>query len=173
MFSAREVSRLAGFEKPWMLNHLEREEIFVPETEREKHHGRRRSYTFRDLVVLRAINRLLKLGARPKRISEALSQFAKVCPDIIGDASMNGILVKFAEKSGHFVVTPNHVTYCRSRDELIELIDGGQMAFSFMIDNSLSTLPVIHAAMEVTNLSWHQRRDGRVLDGIAKRYAID
>lgn len=171
MFSALEVSRLAGFEKPWMLNHLEREEIFVPETPRVKHHGIRRVYTLRDLIVLRAINRLLKMGTRPKRISEAISQFSSVCPSI-KDGDLSDILVNFARQSGHFVVTPDHVIYCRSRQELIELLDKGQLAFSFMIDNDLSTVPALHAAGEVCGLTASERRDGRVIERIARKYAI-
>jgi DNA-binding transcriptional MerR regulator len=172
MFFAREASRLAGFKKPWMLNHLEREGIFIPETEREHRHGVRRTYTFRDLIVLRAINRLLELGARPKRISDAIHQFSTACPDVMGDVTMTGLLVKFARESGHFLVTPDQVLYCRSKDEIIDLIGKGQLAFSFMIDNALSTMPSIKAAAELHALPKGKRRDTRIFDEIIKKYAI-
>jgi DNA-binding transcriptional MerR regulator len=172
MFYAREVSRLAGFEKTWMLNHLEREGIFVPETPRDKRHGVRRSYTFRDLVVLRAINRLLKLGARPKRISDAIGKFVEVCPETIGDVGMSGVLVKFAQEAGHFLVTPDTVFYRRSQEELIDLLRNGQLAFSFMIDNNLSIVPSIRAGAEIAAQSDRRRRDPRVLDEIVEKFAI-
>lgn len=172
MFSAREVSRLAGFAKPWMLNHLEREDIFLAETPRSKHHGKYRTYTFRDLVVLRAINRLLALGARPKRIKAAIETFASVCPEILGDTTMAGIQVKFASEAGHFIVTRDNVLYCRSPEELIDLLQGGQLAFSFMMDNQACTLPCISAACEVVALTPEQRKSPESLEIIAQRYAI-
>src|SRR5262245_18075907 len=95
-FTAREVSRLAGFEKPWMLNHLEREEIFIRDRPGSAHHGLHRGYTFRHVIVLRAINRLLWLGARPKRIKDAIARFKQlVLPDQEGDA-----LLEFARRAG-------------------------------------------------------------------------
>jgi DNA-binding transcriptional MerR regulator len=172
MFSAREVARLAGFTKPWMLNHLEREDIFIPETPRSKHHGKHRNYTLRDLVVLRSINRLLELGARPKRIKQAITTFASVCPDTLGEIGMDALQLKFATSSGHFVVTKDSVLYCRNTDELIDLVRGGQLAFSFMVDNEQSTLPSLRAACEVVTLSPQQRRTPGAIEKIAKRYAV-
>jgi hypothetical protein len=60
-FSAREASKLAGFDTAMMLNYLERSGTFERELSGPKHHGKKRQYTYRDLVVLRAINRLLSL----------------------------------------------------------------------------------------------------------------
>lgn len=172
MFSAREVSRLAGFTKPWMLNHLEREEIFVPQIPRSKHHGKHRNYTLRDLVILRAINRLLALGARPKRIKQSIETFASVCPDAIGEIGMDAIQLKFATNIGHFVVTKDSVLYCKNTDELVDLLRGGQLAFSFMLDNEVSTLPSLRAACEVIALSRGQRRMPNAIEMIARRHAV-
>jgi DNA-binding transcriptional MerR regulator len=171
MLSAREVSRLAGFAKPWMLNHLEREEIFLPEISRAKHHGKHRNYTFRDLVVLRAINRMLELGVRPKRIKNAIEAFGKACPDVIGDVSMQGAQLKFASESGHFVITPSEVLYCKG-DEIVSLLKGGQLAFSFMVDTGATTLPCLRAASEITALSEVQRRQPDAIERVASKYAI-
>ncbi|HEY6815947.1 MAG TPA: MerR family transcriptional regulator [Croceibacterium sp.] len=171
MLAAREVSRLAGFKKPWMLNHLEREDIFVPDHPRERHHGIHRRYTFRDLVVLRAINRLLELGARPKRIKTAIANFAKSCPEIIGDVSLQGQQLKFAQESGHFLVTSSEVLYC-PLEKVIDLLHGGQMAFSFMIDSQAATLPSLRAAAEVIALPPHKRRSAHAIERIATSHAV-
>lgn len=171
MLSAREVSRLAGFQKPWMLNHLEREEIFVPEVPRSRHHGKHRQYTFQDLVILRAINRMLELGARPKRIKTAIDTFKKACPEIIGDTSLFGFQVKFAAESGHFVVTADEVLYCKN-EEVIDLLKSGQLSFSFMINNQECMLPSLHAASQVIELSIDERRLGHRLTEIAERHAL-
>lgn len=171
MLSARELSRLAGFAKPWMLNHFEREEIFVPEIPRSRHHGRHRQYTFQDLVILRAINRMLELGARPKRIKTAIETFKEACPEIIGDTSLFGYQMKFAAESGHFVVNESEVLYCRESD-VIDLLRSGQLAFSFMINNKECVLPSLHAAAEVVELTQLERRKGSKLLEIAERHAL-
>src|SRR4051812_16733901 len=77
-FTAGEASRLAGFEKPWMLGHLEREGIFVREHATDRRPGRAKKYTFADIVVLRAINRMLVLGARPARIKKVVASLGSL-----------------------------------------------------------------------------------------------
>ena len=171
MLTAREVSRLAGFTKPWMLNHLEREGTFLPEHPRDKSHGAHRRYTFRDLVVLRAINRVLKLGARPARIRKAIHTFAQACPDIVGDVSMKGAQVKFAQKIGHFVVNSDTVLY-QTSDEIVDLLANGQLAFSFMIDGDSAISPSLRAATEVLALNSVRRRGPHALERIAEKYAL-
>lgn len=162
---------MAGFKKPWMLNHLERTNVFSPEIPKDGRHGIHRAYTFRDLVVLRAINRILELGARPARIRVAIQEFAKSCPDIIGDVSMEGVQVKFAHEVGHFVVNADSVLYC-SQDQVIDLLSKGQLAFSFMIDGKETTLPSLRAATEVLQLDSVRRRGPYALEKIAKRHAL-
>ena len=108
LFSAREVAHLAGFETTMMLDYLERSGTFCPVHDRPKHHGKKRVYGFRDLVVLRAINRLLKSGARPKRIQQAIATFATI-ENLPTDVDT---LLAFAQKSSLFVVAPDHVIYC-------------------------------------------------------------
>ena len=100
-FYISEAARLAGFNGPLMINHLERTEVFSRQLNTEKHHGKRRRYTFRDIVVLRAINRLLKLGARPKRIVEAIRYFEKMA-EIPSDIDS---LLAFSNKSSLFIVS--------------------------------------------------------------------
>lgn len=172
MFTAREVSRLAGFTKPWMLNHLEREEIFVPEISRAVHHGKHRNYTFRDLVVLRAINRLLELGARPKRVKQAIQSFSAICPDVLGDVNMQGMQLKFAQNSGHFILTPEGVLFAKDHEEIVDLLKNGQLAFSFMVDGSSAIMPSMKAACELRDLGKSSGDRWRLLEQIAVRHAI-
>lgn len=168
-FSASEVSRLAGFEKPWMLNHLEREAIFVPDRLRARLHGKHRRYSFRDIVVLRAINRLLKLGARPKRIKDSIETFQKVCPPASGDDA----LLAFAKESCFFVVTEKEVLFCKDPDALLDLAKKGQLAFSFMVDSNREIGPAIEAG--VYYLDQVQRgssRGGKLLQRTTKRFRL-
>lgn len=168
-FSAKEVSRLAGFEKPWMLNHLEREGTFVPERKRDRHHGKHRSYTFRDIVVLRAINRLLKLGARPKRIRDSIETFERIFPAVDGEDA----LLAFARLSCFFVVTDKHVLFCRDSDELLDLARNGQLAFSFMLDGHQEITPAIEAGLfYLEQVQKGEIRGEILLEATAKRFLL-
>ena len=133
-FKASEAARLAGFSSPLMLNYLERSEVFERECARQKHHGKARAYTYRDIVILRSINRLLELGARPKRIQQALKKFNEI-RELPNDADS---LMQFAKASSFFIVTQDEVIYCRTDKELISLTKSGQLAFSFMMSSGSS-----------------------------------
>ena len=101
-----------------------------------------------------------------------MEKFASVCPEILGDVSLQELQLKFATDAGHFVVTQDSVLYCRNTDELVDLLKGGQLAFSFMLDNQVCTLPSLRAACEVVTLSSEQRRSPAAIDIIARRYSI-
>lgn len=143
-FYASEVSRLAGFKSTVMLNYLERVGIFQPENLREPHHGKSREYTYRDLVVLRAINRLLEMGARPKRIEEAISTFEKISEM---PASADSLL-EFCRKSSSFIVSKTEVLYAKDSRSLINLTKQGQMELAFVIDISRTLSGVAKAARD-------------------------
>ena len=167
-FSAAEASRLAGFEKPWMMNHLEREGTFVPERKRDRHHGKHRCYTFRDIVVLRAINRLLKLGARPKRIRDSIETFERVFPS---NEDRDELLV-FARSSCFFAVTEKQVLFCKDDGELLDLAKGGQLAFSFMLD-SRQIGPAIEAAVfYLEEVEKGRQRGDSLLELAVERFAL-
>jgi DNA-binding transcriptional MerR regulator len=143
-FYASEVSRLAGFKSTVMLNYLERVGTFQPENLRIPHHGKNREYTYRDLVILRAINRLLEMGARPKRIAEAISTFKKISQ--IPDSS--DALLEFCRKSSSFVVNKAEVLYAHNPQSLINLTRQGQMELAFVIDISRTLSGVARAARD-------------------------
>ena len=129
-YSALELSWLAGFKTTVMLNYLERSGIFLPESERTPHHGKKRQYSFRDLVVLRSIKRLLDMGVRPKRISQAIQTFHHIeqLPDNVDS------LLEFSQKSAHFVVSGDHVLYCETPQSIVDLTKGGQLEMAFILD---------------------------------------
>jgi DNA-binding transcriptional MerR regulator len=164
-FTAKEVSRLAGFKSGLMLNYLEQSGTFSRERHGEPHHGKWREYTFRDLVILRAINRLLLLGARPKRIQQSMAAFAKF-KDLPNDVDS---LAAFARKSSLFVVTADSVFFCEP-DELLDLSKNGQLAFSFMVDNKIALGPVAEAVkFYFQALDKNLPRNGSTLERVLKR----
>jgi DNA-binding transcriptional MerR regulator len=129
-FFCGEVSRLAGFEKPWMLNYLERSEIFVRETATDRRHGKVRKYTFRDIVVLRAIKKMLDVGLRPVRVKEVLQNLAteEGLPNTREAAQL------FAKNTNSmFFISKDAVLFAKSDDEILDLTSGRQLSFSFMV----------------------------------------
>lgn len=163
-FTASEVARLAGFKTVLMLNYLERSGTFEREGGATPHHGKWRRYSFRDLVILCAINRLLLLGARPKRIQEAMRTFCAI-KNLPDDAAS---LAEFARKSSLFVVTPSEVLFCDC-DALVELSRAGQLAFSFMLDNRVVLGPVATAVAEYADAAAKNGRNRAKLEGILRR----
>lgn len=166
-FTAREVAGLAGFKTALMLNYLERSKVFQREYHAGPHQGKQRLYSYRDLVILRAINRLLLLGARPKRIEDAMRTFRQI-EDLPHDAES---LAEFARKSSLFVVTADQVLFCDC-DALVELSRGGQLAFSFMVDNHTVLAPVVGAVTEYAKVAEGRRRNRKVLDAVLKRWKV-
>ena len=168
-FSASEASRLAGFEKPWTLNHLERERTFVAERTRDRGHGKHRSYSFRDVVILRAINRLLKLGARPKRIRDSIETFERVFPP----AEDEDALLVFARQSCFFVVTETQVLFCRDSYELLDLARKGQLAFSFMLDSGQEIGPAVEAGLfYLEEIRQGEPRGQKLLERTARHFHL-
>lgn len=168
-YTAAEVSRLAGFETQMMLNYLERVGIFEPEIARQPHHGKKRQYTFRDLIVLRAINRLLVMGARPKRISEAIKTFQKIeqLPNDIDS------LMEFSRKSSMFIVNKDSVLYCDTPEAIVDLTKGGQLELAFVLD-----IPMTLSGVAKTAKDYNDRRPSghtpkrSILERLSKQHGI-
>jgi DNA-binding transcriptional MerR regulator len=139
VFTAGEASRLAGFSKPWMLAHLEREGIFVREHVTDRRHGKVRKYTFADIVILRAINRLLALGARPARIKSLLANLSML-PEFRG--SQRSVLARLSKVEASIIIGDGAVYFVRSDQEVVDLLKGGQLAFGFMVHVQAEIRPV-------------------------------
>jgi DNA-binding transcriptional MerR regulator len=169
-YSAYEVSRLAGFGTTVMLNYLERSGIFQPEIDRKPHHGKKRNYSFRDLVVLRSINQLLNMGARPKRISQAIQTFYKIeqLPD-----NLESMLV-FCRRSSMFIVNKDRILYCESPEAIIDLTNGGQLELAFVLNVPSALSGVADAVSDYNDHIQSGRRNAKskVLDRLTTKYGI-
>jgi DNA-binding transcriptional MerR regulator len=138
-FTAGEVSRLAGFAKPWMLTHLEREQIFCREHASDKRHGRARKYTFSDVVILRSINRLLEIGARPARIKKILSQLGEVEGLRGSRKQVEALSMRLGTR---LFVTDSDAHILDGDQKVIDLLSSGQFAFGFMVEFKDCVRPV-------------------------------
>jgi len=131
---------LAGFAKPWMLGHLEREGIFVREHAEDTRHGRARKYTFADIVILRSINRLLEIGARPARIKAIISTLGKIS----GLSGTREQVEALSRTLGTRLFISEKEAFILDDDQrLLSLLSTGQLAFGFMIEFSECVRPVV------------------------------
>lgn len=146
-FTAGEASRLAGFAKPWMLAHLEREQIFVRQDAGDRRHGKVRKYTFTDVVILRSINRLWAMGARPARIKKVLARLSKL-PEFSG--SQRTVLTRLSKAEASIMIAEGDVYFVRSDKEVIDLLRGGQLAFGFMVHVQSEIRPVCDVVQAYT-----------------------
>jgi DNA-binding transcriptional MerR regulator len=139
MYTAAEASRLAGFEKPWMLVHLEREAIFCRAHAGDKRQGRARKYTFTDVVILRSINRLLELGARPARIKKILSGLGQTKGL---DGTRKQVEALSRSLGTRLFVSDQQAFIVDDDKTIMDLLSSGQLAFGFMVDFSNCVRPV-------------------------------
>lgn len=132
---AKKVAYLVGI-SPQMLDYLEREGIFerdqiraLDEDVRRKK-GLRRDYTFRDIVVLKAIARLLERGVSVRRLRKALLEFAR---DARFECDRRQI--RYDQRAVQFLVTDGTQVYFRSGGgSVTSLLEAGQNAFHFVLD---------------------------------------
>ena len=123
-FGSREASALAGFRTVHMLDYLCRSGIVVPSKAPSRGRGRKRFYTFGDLVLLRSINKLLAKGLPVKKLAEALGVLQKRFREISADHASP----KYLFTDGVRVIWQDDTS------GLVDLTAGGQFAFSFVID---------------------------------------
>jgi DNA-binding transcriptional MerR regulator len=129
VITSAKAAKICGFESVYMIDYLQRSGVYVPSKNRRSGRGRRREYSFKDLVILRTIATLLKNGASVASLKNALVDFqgAKWEAD---RASMQfeGSVARY------MIAVGGKVLFAKSEDRLYDLTQNGQMVFSFIID---------------------------------------
>ncbi|WP_160119076.1 MerR family transcriptional regulator [Sphingosinicella microcystinivorans] len=123
-----------------MVNYLERQNIYrgelIPEVPRK---GIRRRYTFRDLVILRAISDLLRKGVSVKKLKVAIDKLStenglKFIPNGI---EYNSEIIRY------FITDGVDIYFRGSKGNPLSITSDGQISFAFVIDFS-----DIHASLK-------------------------
>lgn len=117
-----EAARLSGLSKH-MLTYLGRTEI-LPPSGSEPRRGRRRAYTFSDVIFLRVIAELLEKGIEVKRLREALKRAR--------DETSSWIDIR--RNPRRYLVTDGTELYVNRKGRLESKTVNGQFAFAFVID---------------------------------------
>ena len=122
-FDIRQAAALCGLKQP-MLDYLCRQGILVPSLPKHRGRGRKRRYTFGDVVMLRVLAKLLGRGISVKRIRDALIALRKHHAAITPTSLPERYLITDGEA----------VFLWRSKTTLETLDEAGQMTFAFVIE---------------------------------------
>ena len=121
-FDAIEACRRSKLSRT-MLDYLTREGLIVPSGTPKRSRGKKRLYSFGDVVTLRVIAKLLKSGIEVRRLRRALKRFRTK----ISKCEPGKIPFRFLISDGTEVFFENEGT-------IESLTQNGQLAFVFLID---------------------------------------
>lgn len=128
-YSPKEAQQLCGFKTVAMIDYLQRTGVFQPYGKKGRQRGKRREFSFKDLLVLKAIKRLLDSGASVSLLKKSLQDFQKIRwsadPVTLED---HGQIIRY------LFVSAESVYLKKDSDSLIDLSKKGQLTFSFIID---------------------------------------
>ena len=119
-----EALRLSGLKSDVMLIYLSRIGVLKPSGDERAGRGRRRRFTFNDVVFLKAVANLLAQGIEVKRLGNALRQ-AKADADQWMDIRKAPI---------RYLITDGTDVFFRKEGQLESLTVKRQFAFGFVID---------------------------------------
>lgn len=139
-FSAERARELCGFQSVAMIDYLQRSGVFTPVGHRKKRRGRGRRFEFRDLLVLKAIKRLLDSGASVANLKKSLIK--------VQDLNWISDPTTLEDKEGiikFLIVSHDSIYLKRDADMIIDLSKNGQLTFSFIID-----LDLLHAELRTS-----------------------
>lgn len=106
-----------------MVNYLCRHKIVLPSNGRRRGRGVQRLFSFGDIVVMRAIAKLLSGGVSVYRLRRALASLRGMHPSI----TQTGM-------PAAYLVTDGHEVFLRHRSGVLELLAKGQLAFAFVVE---------------------------------------
>ncbi|MFN3569422.1 MAG: MerR family transcriptional regulator [Polaromonas sp.] len=121
-FTAAQAARLSGLSRA-MLNYLCREEVIEPSCSCTRGHGIPRHYSFGDVVALRLVAKLSKVGISSLRLRKGLQHLKQFQPGITLSAL----------PASHIVTDGQHI-YLRGGNDALERATDGQYAFAFVVE---------------------------------------
>ncbi len=120
------------------LDYWARTDLVVPSVRHASGSGTQRLYSFRDIVVLKVVKRLLDAGVSLQNIRKAIETLRRWGEDDLATMTL--------------ISDGTTVYECRSPEEVVDLLQGGQGVFGIAIggafkeiQGSLAELPSAHA----------------------------
>jgi len=137
-FSIGQAAAFSGLTLP-MVNYLCRSKIIKPSNGERRGRGVQRLFSFGDLVVMRAVKRLLDGGVTVYRLRRGLEALRSVHPEIT-ETSMPAA----------FLVTDGKEVFLKHTSGVLELLANGQFGFAFVVEmESLRKEAVVFAHTNV------------------------
>lgn len=121
-FSIGQAATFSGLSLT-MVNYLCRESIVVPSNGPRRGRGVQRLFSFGDIVVLRAVAKLLEGGVSVYRLRRALKELRRMHPEITA-----------SRMPAAYLVTDGREVFLRHRSGVLELLNSGQLSFAFVIE---------------------------------------
>jgi DNA-binding transcriptional MerR regulator len=118
--SAKAAARISGLSAD-MVNYLCRYKIVVPSGNKRRGPGIERKYTYSDVLLLRAIAKMLSQGISVLRLKKSLAAFQR----------RGGTATDIAKRK-YFLTDGYNVYFADSA--ALELLDSGQMMFAFVLE---------------------------------------
>ena len=123
-FTTREATALAGFKTTYMVDYLARTAIVVPSVRAAPGKGSHRLYSFSDVVLLRALNRLLGRGIPVKKLSQAQDTYNRLYRGLTP-----------GQLPARYLMTDGtRIFYTEDPSRIVDLTSKGQLAFGFVVD---------------------------------------
>ena len=145
-YSPGEVRRYTGISYR-QLDHWAREGVVVPSVSSAAGSGTRRRYSFRDILAIRVVKRLTDAGVSFRNVRLAVQTLRQLGEDDLASV----VLVSDGES----------VYQCRSDDEVIDLVRGGQGVFVSVSHALADVRAALAEAAPVTDLTARQPRSRR------------
>ena len=123
-YSTTEAARISGFKSPSMVDYLHRSGVVVASKLGKPGRGKPRLYVYSDLLLLRAMKSLLDQRIPVAKLKRAQKEFRK----FYGGGASKEALARFMITDG------KSVYYRENAGAIVELSEGGQLAFAFIID---------------------------------------
>jgi DNA-binding transcriptional MerR regulator len=123
-FTIKQAARLSKLSLT-MVEYLCRTEVLRPSGCHRRGRGCRREYSFGDVVLLRAIAKLLENGISVSKLKKSLLRLRRHHPEITSEALPASLLV-----------TDGKQVFFRESNEVLLELSKGQLAFAFVLELS-------------------------------------
>lgn len=121
-FDSAQAATISGLART-MVDYLARTNVVRPSLLRRPGRGRRRLYSFGDLVTLRAVRALLKAGVSVAKLKRAMATLQSHYGRSLGSCP------------AEYLFTDGRSVYFRSaKDVVADVAEGNQLVFLFMCD---------------------------------------
>jgi len=126
------------------LDYWARTDLVVPSIRDASGSGTQRLYSFRDMVVLKVVKRLLDAGVSLQNIRKAIASLR-----------LRGV----HDLAGITLISDGTTVYeCRSPEEIVDLVQGGQAVFGIAIGRAFSEIQGSLAELPVESAFGHEER---------------